>query len=546
MIAGDIGVRSLQDWAEGSPAAAGPGCRVTALPTRCSTTCFTRIDPERAHRAGLPGGAGGAAGARPARLPQRRSTPVQRDGADLPQRARAGGRLRQERRRHRRAGRARLRPRRGRHRHRRAAARQPDSPGCSGCTADRAVVNRMGFNNDGAEVGRAPARRTARVERSAPPATPGARASTSARPRWCPRTTRRRCWRTTRRAPGCSRRTPTTWSSTSPRPTRPACARLQAVERLEPLLRAVRRRADQVTGDAAGAAAGQDRARPRRRGRAGRGRPGPRHRPRRRSSPPTPRSAATACSAPRPRSRRPAPAGSPARRCASGRWRCCGCCAGRVGDDLTLIGVGGITTVEDARARLDAGADAGPGLHRRSSTRGRCGRGGSADCVPTAGDDPGGDHPMTTFGARLRAAIDERGPLCAGIDPHSALLARVGARRRRGRAGAVRPDRRRGAGAVRRGGQAADRVLRAVRQPRRRGPRAGHRRVPGGRRAGAPRREARRHRLDQPGLRRRLPRPGLAAGLGRDHREPLPRLRLARPVRRDRAHATTPACSCSR
>jgi dihydroorotate dehydrogenase len=30
---------------------------------------------------------------------------------------------------------------------------------------------------------------------------------------------------------------------------------------------------------------------------------------------------------------------------------------GRVGDDLTLIGVGGITTVEDARARLAAGAD---------------------------------------------------------------------------------------------------------------------------------------------------------------------------------------------
>ncbi|HSX67795.1 quinone-dependent dihydroorotate dehydrogenase [Nocardioides sp.] len=30
---------------------------------------------------------------------------------------------------------------------------------------------------------------------------------------------------------------------------------------------------------------------------------------------------------------------------------------GRVGDDLTLIGVGGVTTVEDARARLDAGAD---------------------------------------------------------------------------------------------------------------------------------------------------------------------------------------------
>ena len=48
---------------------------------------------------------------------------------------------------------------------------------------------------------------------------------------------------------------------------------------------------------------------------------------------------------------------------------------GRVGDGLTLIGVGGITTVEDARARLEAGADLlqgytafvyeGPGWPRR-------------------------------------------------------------------------------------------------------------------------------------------------------------------------------------
>lgn len=29
---------------------------------------------------------------------------------------------------------------------------------------------------------------------------------------------------------------------------------------------------------------------------------------------------------------------------------------------------------------------------------------------------------MTTFGARLHAALDARGPLCAGIDPHAALL----------------------------------------------------------------------------------------------------------------------------
>lgn len=29
---------------------------------------------------------------------------------------------------------------------------------------------------------------------------------------------------------------------------------------------------------------------------------------------------------------------------------------------------------------------------------------------------------MATFGERLRTALDERGPLCAGIDPHAALL----------------------------------------------------------------------------------------------------------------------------
>jgi orotidine 5'-phosphate decarboxylase subfamily 2 len=33
-----------------------------------------------------------------------------------------------------------------------------------------------------------------------------------------------------------------------------------------------------------------------------------------------------------------------------------------------------------------------------------------------------------SFGARLRAALDTRGPLCAGIDPHGALLTRWGLR----------------------------------------------------------------------------------------------------------------------
>ena len=29
---------------------------------------------------------------------------------------------------------------------------------------------------------------------------------------------------------------------------------------------------------------------------------------------------------------------------------------------------------------------------------------------------------MSTFGERLRAAMDDRGPLCAGIDPHDRHL----------------------------------------------------------------------------------------------------------------------------
>ena len=106
----------------------------------------------------------------------------------------------------------------------------------------------------------------------------------------------------------------------------------------------------------------------------------------------------------------------------------------------------------------------------------------------------------------------ERGQLCVGIDPHAALLAAVGARRRRPRAW-----RRFALAAVEAvapyvlGRQAAVGVLRAVRQPRRRGPRARDRRARERRCAGAARRQARRHRLDLPGVRRRLPRPRVPA-----------------------------------
>ncbi len=85
---------------------------------------------------------------------------------------------------------------------------------------DRAVVNRMGFNNDGAEV----------VARRLAPA--GARAHAAGRvlgvnigkTKVVPEDDRRRSRPTTRRAPGCSRRTPTTSSSTSARRTPRGCA----------------------------------------------------------------------------------------------------------------------------------------------------------------------------------------------------------------------------------------------------------------------------------------------------------------------------------
>ncbi len=50
------------------------------------------------------------------------------------------------------------------------------------------------------------------------------------------------------------------------------------------------------------------------------------------------------------------PAGLSGAPLADGRWRSCGCCARPSARDLTLVSVGGISTVEDARARLEAGA----------------------------------------------------------------------------------------------------------------------------------------------------------------------------------------------
>ena len=253
---GDIGVRSLQDWARRtSPRRSSLGSSGQVMYRALFDHGFRRIDAEKAHRLGFRA----IRAARPHWPAERARGTGGGHGPDLPERAGPGGGVRQERSGHRRAGGAGLRARRGRHGHRRGAAGNP-RPRLFRLPEDRAVVNRMGFNNDGAEVVAARLAQRARATRDRPGR---CSASTSARPRRCPTTTRPRSRPTTRRAPSCWRRTPTTWSSTSssaqhPGPARPAGRRPAAAA-----ARAGapgRRRGDGQPG----ATAGEDRPGPRR------------------------------------------------------------------------------------------------------------------------------------------------------------------------------------------------------------------------------------------------------------------------------------------
>ncbi len=176
----------------------------------------------------------------------------------------------------------------------------------------------------------------------------------------------------------------------------------------------------------------------------------------------------------------------------------------RVGAELTLIGVGGIDYA-DRRARAPGGRG-GPaaGLHRLHL------RGPGVAAPRAAGARRRARRGVTvveTFGARLRRAMDTLGPVCAGIDPHASLLAAWGLGRRPARAGEVRHDGGRGVRGPGGGGQAAVGVLRAARVARGRGAGAGAARLPRGGHARGARRQARRHRLDRAGVRRRLSRP---------------------------------------
>ena len=127
-----------------------------------------------------------------------------------------------------------------------------------------------------------------------------------------------------------------------------------------------------------------------------------------------------------------------------------------------------------------------------------------------------------SFGDRVAAATAATGPLCAGIDPSSALLQAWGlAGRCQGIARLLRDVRR---GVRRRGqrGQATGGLLRAARRGRDGGAGTADRRRHGCRPDRDRRRQARGHRLDRRRLCRRLVGRGQLAGGGRGHGPPLP------------------------
>ena len=97
--------------------------------------------------------------------------------------------------------------------------------------------------------------------------------------------------------------------------------------------------------------------------------------------------------------------------------------------ELPVIGVGGISSAQDGLRMLDAGASllqiytglvySGPPLVHGTEPGDRPHAGSTRRPGRTERSALSITEP---FGARLVAAIDERGPLCVGIDPHPGLL----------------------------------------------------------------------------------------------------------------------------
>ncbi len=284
--------------------------------------------------------------------------------------------------------------------------------------ADRAIVNRMGFNNDGAEVvSRRLAARS--MDRT------GRRLGTPlginiGKTKVVPEDGAVRDYEksTTLLAPFADYLVVNVSS-----PNTPGLRDLQVVSRLEPLLRAVRRRADDVTdrhvpllvkiapdlsdedvlevADLASRSARRDR--------------GHQHDDRSRRSgldPPTGGGAGAG-----------GLSGPPLRARATEVIRLL---RQRIGPEMTLVGAAASPRPGTPRAARGGGRPAaglhrvrlrGPLVARPDEPRDR-GAARQPDRCRVRSSTPG----RQPFGARLRIAMDGRGPLCAGIDPHAGLL----------------------------------------------------------------------------------------------------------------------------
>ena len=192
------------------------------------------------------------------------------------------------------------------------------------------------------------------------------------------------------------------------------------------------------------------------------------------------------------------------------------------------------------RRRARAGSTPAPTCCRptpASSTRGRCGPAGSLRGSCSRDRSEPGCTPR----------IADRGPLCVGIDPHAALLRRVGARRRRRRPRAVRADR--GRGASRRTSRWSSRSRRSTSGSAAAASPCSSGSIAESRAAGAlVLLDVKRGDIgstSQAYADAYLD-PASPLAVRRDHRQPVPRLRLARPDRRHRARARRRASSCSR
>ena len=315
---------------------------------------LTRVDPERIHHAAFRAiRAAAPVTTRALRVP---SAPVHALGLTFPHPLGLAAGLRQERRRDRRARRPRLRARRDRHRHRRGPARQP-------AAAAVPAARRPGDRQpDGLQQRRCRGGRPGRLAALARgrPVAPILGVNIG-KTKVVPEDEAIGDYE---KSAGLLAPFADYLVVNVSSPNTPGLRDLQAVEKLEPLLTAVRRRADEVRPDRPGAAAGQDRPRPQRRRRARRGRPRARHRARRHHRHQHDHQPRRASPRRRPRVEGIGAGGLSGRPLTQRSEDVYALLRERVGPDLTLVGVGGITTVDDARRRLDGRRRPPAGLHR--------------------------------------------------------------------------------------------------------------------------------------------------------------------------------------